>query len=47
MALQKVTYTDDETVISAENLNAIQDEILDLEADDSVATLQYTVVSTF
>lgn len=28
MALTKVTYTDHQTVIGAENLNAIQDEII-------------------
>ncbi len=28
MALSKVTYTDHQTVIGAENLNAIQDEII-------------------
>ena len=47
MALTKVTYTDDETVITAQNLNDIQDSIIELEDDDSVATLKYTVVSTF
>lgn len=47
MALSKVTYTDDETEISAQNLNDIQDAILELEDSDSVATLKYTVVSTF
>lgn len=31
MALNKVTYVDDETVITAENLNDIQDAIIDLE----------------
>jgi hypothetical protein len=28
MALQKVIYKDDETVITAKNLNEIQDEII-------------------
>lgn len=31
MALNKVTYVDGETVITAENLNDIQDAIIDLE----------------
>lgn len=31
MALQKVTYTDNQTVIGAKNLNDIQDAIIDLE----------------
>lgn len=47
MALVKVEYTDDETVISAENLHNIQDEIIALESSGSVAILKYTVVSTF
>ncbi len=29
MSLVKVTYTDDETIIHADNLNGIQDEIID------------------
>lgn len=31
MALTKVTYVDQETVIGADNLNDIQDAIIDLE----------------
>lgn len=31
MALQKVIYTDNQTVIGAKNLNDIQDAIIDLE----------------
>lgn len=37
MALTKVTYTDDVTVIGAQNLNAIQDEIISLETVSLVA----------
>lgn len=37
MALTKVTYTDDVTVIGAQNLNAIQDEIISLETTTTVA----------
>lgn len=32
MSLQKVTYVDQQSVISAENLNNIQDAIIDLES---------------
>lgn len=58
MALTKVTYVDTTTVIHAQNLNDIQDEII-ANADDidalettvgalgNVANLTYTVVSTF
>lgn len=37
MALNKVTYTDDVTVIEAQNLNNIQDEIISLETVELVA----------
>ena len=37
MALTKVTYTDDVTVIEAQNINAIQDEIISLETVSLVA----------
>ena len=58
MALNKVTYVDNETVIGAQNLNDIQDEIITNAADidtlettvgalGNVANLTYTVVSTF
>lgn len=36
MALQKVTYVNDETVITAENLNEIQDAIIDLEQSGGI-----------
>lgn len=49
--LTKVEYVDNSTVIRAQNLNDIQDSIVTLEEDmetiNNVATLQYTVVSTF
>lgn len=32
MALNKVNYTDNETIITAENLNNIQNEVIDLES---------------
>lgn len=35
MALNKVVYTDDVTVIEAQNLNDIQDAIIDAESDIS------------
>lgn len=49
MALPKVEYTDDETVITAENMNDIQDEIIYIEDTliGNVGKLNYTVVSTF
>lgn len=48
MALTKVTYVDDETVISAQNLNDIQDEIITIEADmGNVAELNFTVTESF
>lgn len=31
MSLNKITYVDGKTIISASNLNAIQDAIIDLE----------------
>ena len=34
MALTKVEYVDNETVISADNLNAIQDEIIRLGSEE-------------
>lgn len=36
MALDKVTYVDGETVITAENLNDIQDAIIDLEQGGTI-----------
>ena len=36
MGLEKVTYVDGSTVITAQNLNAIQDSIIDLEASRTV-----------
>lgn len=36
MALNKVTYVDGETVITAENLNDIQDSIIDLEQGGTI-----------
>ena len=36
MGLEKVTYVDGTTVITAQNLNAIQDSIIDLEASRTV-----------
>lgn len=48
MALTKVTYVDDVTVISAQNLNDIQDEIIAIENDmGDVAELNFTVVESF
>lgn len=48
MALNKVTYVDDTTVISAQNLNDIQDEIIAIENDmGDVAELNFTVVESF
>lgn len=44
MALQKVTYVDKETVISAENLNNIQDAVIDNE--EKVSSLQTLVGDT-
>lgn len=38
MGLEKVTYVDGSTVITAQNLNAIQDSIIDLEASRTVPT---------
>ena len=38
MGLEKVTYVDGTTVITAQNLNAIQDSIIDLEASRTVPT---------
>ena len=38
MGLEKVTYVDGSTVITAQNLNAIQDSIIDLEATRTVPT---------
>lgn len=49
--LTKVTYTDNVTVITAQNLNDIQDAIIEAEDEvntyGNVAELSYTVVSTF
>lgn len=45
--MTKVDYTDGTTVITAQNLNDIQDAIIELEDDDSVATLKYTIVTSF
>lgn len=36
MALKKTNYVNGKTVISAENLNDIQDAVLDLESKDGV-----------
>ena len=38
MALKKVTYIDETTVIEAENLNNIQDAIIALENEDKLPT---------
>lgn len=49
--LTKVPYTDNETVIGAQNLNDIQDKLIEVENEintyGNVANLTYTVVSTF
>lgn len=49
--LTEVEYTDDETVITAENLNDIQDAIVELEdfvnTSGNVASLKYTTVNSF
>lgn len=52
MALTKVTYTDKETVITAENLNAIQDEVIALETNKAPAgyglgTISYGQTGTY
>lgn len=51
MELTKKTYVSGETVITAQNMNDIQDAIIDLENNNNdngnAAKLSYTVVSTF
>lgn len=39
MALKKVTYEDERTVIEAENLNAIQDAIIALEGEPKLPSV--------
>lgn len=46
MALDKVTYTDGVTVISASNLNAIQDAIIELENSVPGETISASVTQT-
>lgn len=42
MALTKVTYVDNQTVITAQNLNDIQDSIINLENDDGSSLPAFT-----
>lgn len=45
MALNKVIYVDGETVITAENLNDIQDAIIDLEQGGTIVVFDFTLDS--
>ena len=44
MALNKVTYVDGKTVISAENLNDIQDEVINNTAELEVLSKQVSEI---
>lgn len=44
MALEKVVYTDGETVITAKNLNDIQDEVIASRADVEILKSQVSTL---